>query len=68
MMIADPRYVAARKVLLDALFALQPHGKAVIVVGAQAIDLRTGMNDVGIAPDKTDSAGVLYFRIREQRT
>lgn len=53
-MVADPRYVAARKVLLDALFALQPHGKAVIVVGAQAIYLRTGMNDVGIAPYTSD--------------
>jgi hypothetical protein len=31
MMTADPRYVAARKMLLDALLALTPHGKAVIV-------------------------------------
>lgn len=54
MTVADPRYVAARKVLLDALFALQPHGKAVIVVGAQAIYLHTGMNDIGIAPYTTD--------------
>jgi hypothetical protein len=41
-------------VLLDALFALQPHGKAVIVAGAQAIYLHTGMNDIGIAPYTTD--------------
>lgn len=51
---ADPRYIAARKVLLDALFALAPHGKAVIVAGAQAIYLRTGANEIGIAPYTTD--------------
>jgi hypothetical protein len=51
---ADPRYVAARKVLLDALFALAPHGKAVIVAGAQAIYLHTGANDIGVAPYTTD--------------
>lgn len=52
----DPLYVAARRVLLDALFTLAPHGKAVIVVGAQAVYLRTGLNDVAIAiaPYTTD--------------
>jgi hypothetical protein len=50
----DPRYVAARGVLLDALFALAPHGKAVIVVGAQAVYLRTGEGDLAIAPYTTD--------------
>ncbi len=54
MTTADPRYVAARKVLLDALFALAPHGKAVIVAGAQAIYLHTGASDIGIAPYTTD--------------
>ena len=34
-------YVAARRVLLDALFALEPHIDAVIVIGAQAVYLRT---------------------------
>lgn len=29
----DPHYIAARRVLLDALDALVPHRKAVIVVG-----------------------------------
>jgi len=38
----DPLYVAARSVLLDALTLLAPHGDAVIVVGAQAVYLRTG--------------------------
>jgi hypothetical protein len=54
MTTAGPRYVAARKVLLDATFALAPHGKAVIVAGAQAIYLHTGANDIGIAPYTTD--------------
>ncbi len=51
----DPLYVAARRVLLDALVTLAPHGKAVIVVGAQAVYLRTGLTDVAIAPYTTDA-------------
>jgi hypothetical protein len=50
----DPRYLAARKVLLDALTALAPHDKAIIVAGSQAIYLHTGANDIGIAPYTTD--------------
>jgi hypothetical protein len=52
----DPLYVAARRVLLDALVTLAPHGKAIIVVGAQAVYLRTGLSDVAIAiaPYTTD--------------
>jgi hypothetical protein len=50
----DARYVAARRVLLDALVALAPHGKAVIVAGAQAVYLRTGHSDIAIAPYTTD--------------
>jgi hypothetical protein len=50
----DPRYVAARRVLLDALITLAPHGKAVIVVGAQAVYLRTGDANFAIAPYTTD--------------
>ena len=45
----DARYVAARRVLLDALTALEPHSRAFIVVGAQAIYLRTGGVDVSMA-------------------
>ena len=39
----EPRieYVEARRVLLDALAALQPHVGAVILIGAQAVYLRT---------------------------
>jgi hypothetical protein len=51
----DPRYVEARRVLLDALFALAPHGSAFIVAGAQAIYLRTGDAGFAIAPFTTDS-------------
>jgi hypothetical protein len=50
----DPRYVAARRVLLDALMALAPHGKAFIVAGAQAVYLRTGLNEIAVAPYTTD--------------
>ena len=52
----DPLYIAARRVLLDALTLLAPHGRAVIVVGAQAVYLRTGRGEVGItiAPYTTD--------------
>ncbi len=34
---ADPRYVAARRVLLDALDALAAHRRALVIVGAQAL-------------------------------
>lgn len=50
----DARYVAARRVLLDALEALAPHARAVIVAGAQGVYLRTGLSDIGIAPYTTD--------------
>ncbi len=50
----DPEYVAARRVLLDALAALQPHASAIIVAGAQAVYLRTGSTDLAIAPFTTD--------------
>jgi hypothetical protein len=46
----DARYMAARRVLLDALAALAPHGNAVILAGAQAIYLRTGTAELAIAP------------------
>jgi hypothetical protein len=50
----DSRYAAARRVLLDALEALSAHGQAVIVAGAQAVYLRTGEGEIGIAPYTTD--------------
>ena len=53
---AAPAYVAARRVLLDALVALAPHGDAFIVAGAQAIYLHTGaaVLDESVAPFTTD--------------
>lgn len=54
MMMTDPRYVEARRVLLDALDALRPHRNAIIIAGAQAIYLHTGEGDLAIAPFTTD--------------
>lgn len=53
-MTADPRYVAARRALLDALEALEPHLDAIVVAGAQAVYLRTGDANVGVAEYTTD--------------
>ncbi|MGH9007861.1 MAG: hypothetical protein ACRDV6_09170 [Acidimicrobiales bacterium] len=52
----DPLYVAARAVLLDAVALLAPHSSAIILVGAQAVYLRTGHGQIGltIAPYTTD--------------
>lgn len=50
----DPEYVAARRVLLDALEALGDHRAALILVGAQAIYLHTGEGDLAVAPYTTD--------------
>jgi hypothetical protein len=38
----DPGYVAARRVLLNALFALEAHLDALVIAGAQAVYLHTG--------------------------
>lgn len=54
-----PEYVEARRVLLDALLALAPHGPAFVVAGAQAVYLRTGASDLAIAPYTTDGDLVL---------
>lgn len=52
----DPLYVAARRVLLEALIALAPHRSSVIVAGAQAVYLRVQDADlsVTVAPYTTD--------------
>lgn len=55
----DARYVAARRVLLDALTVLAPHGDAFILAGAQAIYLHTGTADLAVAPYTTDGDLVL---------
>jgi hypothetical protein len=55
----DPLYVEARRVLLDALSALSSHLPALVVVGAQAVYLRTaGLPDVN-APFTRDGDLVL---------
>jgi hypothetical protein len=51
----DPLYVAARTVLLDFLETLGPQREAVILVGAQAVYMRTGDTDVAVAPYTTDA-------------
>jgi hypothetical protein len=51
----DPVYMAARRVLLDALVALERHGGAVVVVGAQAVYFHTGSADLSVAPYTTDA-------------
>jgi hypothetical protein len=50
----DPVYVAARKVLLDAIEALEQQRDALVVAGAQAVYLQTGDSQLGIAPYTTD--------------
>ncbi len=52
----DLRYVVARRVLLDALVGLEKHREAVILVGAQAVYLRTQLTEIteSIAPYTTD--------------
>lgn len=52
---ADPVYVQARRILIDALDALAAHRAALVVVGAQAIYLRTGDADLAVAPYTTDA-------------
>ena len=52
--IPDPDYVAARRVLLDALEALGNQRKAVVLVGAQAFYLHGGEGDLAVAPYTTD--------------
>lgn len=51
---SDAEYVAARRVLLDALEALGTHRKAVVLVGAQAVYLHVGEGDLAVVPYTTD--------------
>ncbi|HET7584820.1 MAG TPA: hypothetical protein VFK13_07935 [Gemmatimonadaceae bacterium] len=50
----DPLYVAARRVLLDALECLSAHLGSIVLVGAQAVYLHTGESDLNVAPFTTD--------------
>ena len=51
----DPLYVKARKVLLDALTALESHLDALVLVGAQAVYLHTGAADLAVAEYTIDA-------------
>lgn len=51
----DPIYVAARRVLLDALQALQQHRDSMVLIGAQAVYVRTERTELAIAPFTTDA-------------
>ena len=50
----DPLYVAARRVLLDAVEAVRPHLNALVLVGAQAVYVHAGEADLAVAPYTTD--------------
>ena len=50
-----PEYVAARRVLLDALTALQAHLPNLILVGAQAVYHHTGESDLNVPLMTTDA-------------
>jgi hypothetical protein len=51
----DPRYVRARKVLLDALDALDVQRRAVVLVGAQAVYVRVGEAGFAVSPYTEDA-------------
>jgi len=50
----EPLYIAARRVLLDALQAVRGHLDALVLVGAQAVYIHTGDGDLAVAPYTTD--------------
>jgi len=50
----DPTYIAARRVLLDALHALRDHRKALILVGAHAVYVHAGDTGLATAPFTAD--------------
>ncbi len=52
-------YVEARRILLDVLTALEPHLDAVVLVGAQAVYLRTEGRIQGYQPFTTDADVVI---------
>lgn len=52
---ADTSIVEARTALLDAVAALEPHQESVILIGAQAIYLRTGSATFALAEATKDS-------------
>lgn len=62
MMLVDEAYVEARRVLLDAIEALADHRDALVLVGAQAVYLRTQDLVLPTAPYTTDGDIALDLR------
>lgn len=50
-----PELVEARRALLDALVALEPHLDSLVLIGAQAIYLHTGTGTLVTPPSTTDA-------------
>lgn len=56
MTTTPPEYVAARRALLDALDALEPHLSSIVLIGAQAVYLHCGASsNIGVPPMTTDA-------------
>jgi hypothetical protein len=55
LMSVAPEYVVARRVLLDALSALEDHRDNLVLVGAQAVYLHTGDADLNVPLLTTDA-------------
>lgn len=51
----DPRYVLARRILLDTLDALGAHKDSVVLIGAQAVYARTGAGELQVTPFTEDA-------------
>ena len=60
----DSAYVAARRVLLDALEALSAHLDALVLVGAQAIYLQTGEGALAVDPNALGPVPALEAAMR----
>src|SRR5437870_1169060 len=58
----DRQHIAARRSILDALDAAQPFGESLVVVGAQAVYLRTAGARSALAPFTTDGDLVIDLR------
>jgi len=60
--VADDLLVRARSTLLDALIALREHRDSIVVIGAQAVYLHTGLAPVAVAEATKDSDLVIDTR------
>lgn len=55
MIPVPPEYAAARRALLDAIDVLEAHRASIVLIGAQAVYLHTGVSDLRVAPMTTDA-------------